>query len=648
MKSRLILIFIGTTLLWSMLLVRAAYLQVLPNEKLGHLRKRLFEKKIVIESRRGNIFDRGGKELATSIEAYSLFADPSLIGDAKEVSTYLSKKLKMTRKEIHLKIGQKQKRFVWIRRRLDRETKLEIERAQIEGLGFIKESRRIYPNESLMSQLIGFVGSDGHGLEGLELQLENTLSGETQTIYLDRDARGRPLLEDGSFLEQRKDGSDIWLTLDAEVQYKLEEELIRAVSENEADSATGIILNPKNFEIIAMANVPTYDLNHPYRVPPQIRRNRAITDFFEPGSTLKTFAVASGLENRIIEPNSKYDCEGGKMRIGKKVIREADSHHAFKFLTVSEILALSSNVGSSKIAFDVGDKRYSKTLSAFGFGKKTGVDLPGETSGLLQDLPWRRHLLSNISFGHGIGVTALQMAVAYGAIANGGLLLKPKILRQRDGKSAPKETPQRILSREVSEKLKMMLTLATSPTGTGASARIKGFPVAGKTGTAQKVKPQGFGYMEGAYLSSFAGFFPVSDPRFLIYVVIDNPKKHYYGSVVAAPVFSRVAEYIAQKERLIPTMLSKTQFQKGLIGRTGSHGTGTAIPKRNELLEGYGFQVGDKMPDLIGLSLREAVKRLSGTSMAINVTGAGIVKETDPVAGSTLQEGYRLSLVLSR
>lgn len=623
MRIRLFVILALLFGVWTLLMIRAFYLQVIPNERLASLKTKIFERNITIETRRGTIYDRSGNELAVSMEAHSLFADPSIIENPKSLARRLSKKLGIPLSHLKKKIDQTEKRFIWIKRRLSPEVRKEIERWKEKGLGFVVEPKRIYPNDHLLSQTLGFIGSEGQGLEGVEYQYDRILRGRKKTIRLLRDARGRPLLENLEVFNQREDGSDIWLTIDSEIQHTLEEELLKAIQTYDAQSAVGIVLNPKTFEILAMANVPTFDLNHPDSAPLLLRRNRTITDPLEPGSTAKTFMIASGLAARIIEPRKIYNCEEGLLKVGDHYIREAEKDHKFGKLTVSEILAHSSNVGTSKIAFDVGAERFRETLTLFGFGQKTGVDLPGESAGILHPLPWRKHFLANTSFGHGIAVTPLQMAAAYATIANGGYLLQPFLLKQSliaaERHEQFAQVERRVLEKEVADKLNLMLTMVTNVGGTGTKARVQGFPVAGKTGTAQKPNPEGRGYIPNAYMASFAGYFPAGDPQYVIYLAIDQPKKEYYGATVAAPTFARVASFIVQKDGLSPA-----EIYGDPLATTTSNSTPTPAPSAAQIASPNPNYRESKLNSLRP-SLRDVVKELPHFNHQIEVRGFGRV-----------------------
>ncbi len=664
MRSRLVLILILLTALWAAMVGRAAFLQLLPNERLESLRKRQFETVVTLRSRRGDVLDRKGQELAISTTAHSLFADPKVLEDPKRAARILAKELKAPYKGIYDKLRRRKKRFVWLQRHLDRRTREAIEARKIRGLGFIEESKRTYPNDALLAHVLGFVGSEGSGLEGLEARYNDILEANRRDVAVQRDARGRPLIVGGRLFTEAPDGSDVHLTIDRELQFTLEQELRATVSAHEADSATGVVLDAQTSEILAMANAPAFDPNRPAGFSPDRRRNRALTDAFEPGSTMKTFVVAAALAKGLVEPNTKFNCENGSMKVGRRTIREADARHKWETLTVTEILANSSNIGTAKIAFELGAPALRAALADFGFGERTGVDLPGEARGTLLPMPWREHLLSNVSFGHGVAATALQIANAYAAVANGGWLKRPYIVRKVHDYETGATTEigpkaiRRVLLPEVAAKMRLILSGATGLGATGANARVTGFPVAGKTGTAQKVNPSGRGYLRNAYISSFAGFFPANDPRFVIYVAVDNPRKGYYGSQVAAPVFARVASFAARHSGLSPVLITENDVvrRKAKSG-AASPGPEQAAPRSGPRAAGAGgegvvpegFARSERViPDLDGLTLREVVQRVNDTGLELRVRGSGVVKRFYPPAGARLDDHRSVTVHLEK
>lgn len=641
MRSRVVLVFMCLTLIWLSLGLRAFRLQVLPSENLARLRSRQFETVVRLEPRRGDIIDRNGKELAASVASYSLFADPKLIQSPKRLSKLLSKSLNLTYKEIYAKIKNPARRFVWIERRLNNDVKKQVEAWKEPGIGFVEEGKRIYPHENLLGQTLGFVGREGAGLEGLESRFEKELRGEEKHFNVRRDAMGRPLVVDGQLFTERPGGANIQLTIDADIQYYLEQELAIARETHQAERAMGIVLDAKTSEIIAIAADPNFNPNEGANYDALVRKNSIVTDAYEPGSTLKTFTIAAALREGLIKPGTKYYCEKGKMKVGDKWIKEADVKEKWEWLTVSQILEMSSNIGATKIAFDLGQEKLFKAFNDFGFGDKTGVEIPGETRGILPPLPWRIHHFSNISFGHGISVSPLQIANAYAAIANGGILNQPKILKTivnsetKEELALPESKSRRIFSEADAATLRIMLTGVTSSFGTGSKARVSGFIVAGKTGTAQKVNPNGRGYLKGSYISSFAGFVPANDPKYVIYIAVDSSQKGYYGSDVAAPVFNKVAEYALRVGGVLPSIITDHDVINAKTQQIAK-----TIPKQDRP---YTF-----VPDLKGLTVREVLETLHGQDLHIEMKGKGVVVNTTPSAGDPIDESRKIQIQLSK
>ena len=643
--------FAGVLLLWGILLARAGYLQIFPDKRISQLQERQFQTVVTLQSRRGAIVDRKGRGLALSNAAFSLYADPKIIERKKSVAKELSKILGMDSAHLYSKIKRNDKRFVWIARQISKEKADKIKSFDIRGLSFVEEFKRTYPNENLLSQTLGMIGSEGQGLEGIELSYDEILRGNKKKVSVRRDARGRPLIVDGMMFADNPDGAELRLTIDSEIQHMLENELNEALSQFDADRAFGVVLDAQTSGVIALASSPGFDANLGNKMDRDVRRNRVITDSFEPGSTLKTFAIAGALHDKIVKPNTKYNTENGYFKIGDRVIREAEMDHKWPQLTVSDILAFSSNIGTTKIAFDMGAEKLRQTLLDFGFGTKLGVDIPGEAKGQLGQLPWNQHLLSNISFGQGIAVTPLQMANAYAAIANGGILNMPYIVQSiRDPdtgelKEIKPKMIRRILTSEESASMRMMLAGAVNG-GTGGNAKVDGFMVAGKTGTAQKVNPNGRGYLPKGYISSFAGFIPATEPKFVIYIAVDYPKKNaYYGAQVAAPIFSRVASYAARAEGLAPVFIS----EKNMVPKSNPTEYQKAKPSlltANEILDWKPTNESSTIPDLKNLTVRDVLRKFSGQDIQLHFVGQGKVAETDPKVGSEIGDKKRLTVYL--
>jgi cell division protein FtsI (penicillin-binding protein 3) len=659
LKSRVLLLFCGLMILWAALVLRAGWLQIIPDERMAVLQERQFQTVITLQNRRGAIVDRNGRDLALSMTAFSLYADPKILLGKKNLSKRLGKSLGMSAESIAAKLKDNQKRFVWLARLLPREKYDEIKSWDIRGLSFVEEFKRVYPNENLLASTLGFVGGEGQGLEGLELAYDKVLRGDKKKVIARRDARGRPLVGQGMMFAENIEGSEIRLTVDAEVQHVLENEIEKAVNEFGAEQAFGVILHAKTSAIVAMANTPTFDANRAIKVANELRRNRVVTDTFEPGSVLKTIAIAAALREKKIAPNTRIDTENGKFIVGDRIIREAETTHRWKNLTVSEVLAYSSNIGTTKVAFMLGAESLRNALMDFGFGSKNGIDLPGEARGALLPLPWRPHLLSNISFGQGITATPLQVANAYAVIANGGVLNEPYLVASlRDPETGKIEhheakKPKRVLTAEDAAAMRMMLAGATSAGGTGMNAKVDGFVVAGKTGTAQKVDPHGRGYLKGAYISSFAGFIPANDPEYVIFVAVDHPKKNsYYGSQVAAPVFSRVASYIVRRDGLAPLSLSEKNLiprvKRELAGERDVTGPAFSQTAKTaaDILGLQRAPMMDVIPDLSGLTARQVLQKFSGQPVHVQIRGQGLVADVIPSPGTPMVDLKRITVIL--
>jgi cell division protein FtsI (penicillin-binding protein 3) len=428
--------------------------------------------------------------------------------------------------------------------------------------------------------------------------------------------------------------------------------MAQTIKNHEATGAWVVVLDAKTSAIRALASLPTYDPNNPQNASSFIRRNRAVTDTFEPGSTLKTFVIANAVDNKIVKPSTPIFCENGHFKIGKKVIREAEKDHAQGTISVSDVLKFSSNIGTSKIALMMGDDKLKAGLVSFGFGEKNGIDLPGEAKGITIKLPWADHLLANVSFGQGITASPLQLANAYAVIANGGVLHKPYIVESiRDVETnvvVNTETKEirRVISEETAAKMRLMLAAVTGDKGTGIAARVAGYTVAGKTGTAQKIKTVGIGYMKNGYIGSFGGFIPAHDPKYVIFVGVDHPKKNgYYGSIVAAPLFSKIASYAVRKAGINPEVpVEATLVKPPLLTNKKINNEDkivnivTEISKKSE--------VSINVPYMKDLSLREVVSMAAQQKIQVKFVGSGKVENTYPSQGEALNEERTMTVIL--
>jgi cell division protein FtsI (penicillin-binding protein 3) len=632
MKLRVVIFVISLLTCLGAIVARLTYVQLLPNSDLEHLKKSQYMTIVQIPPQRGKILDRRGEELATSINSQSLYADASLITSPRKVSKKLAALLDLKEKDL-FNILNSDRKFVWLKRQLDSDLVSEIKSWEEPGLKFVEEGKRAYPNQTLLSQILGFIGTEGGGLEGLEKKYDGELKGEKQSIPSRRDARGRPLVVSGQLFEYQGDGATLETTVDKDLQYELEHELENVTTTQMADKATGVVMDPITGEILAMGSYPTFDPIRAGKANPEYRRNRAVTDIYEPGSTFKVVTVAAALRSGKIQPNTKFFCENGKFKIGKRVIHEAETTHGFGWLSLAEILQVSSNIGTSKVALSIGQDAFRTMITEMGFGSKTGIDFPGEASGIIDSGRWNDHLLSNVSFGHGIGVTAIQMANIYSAIANGGRLMRPyivKTIRDADGRVVEERTPEikkQVLNPKESSLITMMLSGVTEEGGTGTLARVDGYPVAGKTGTAQKVNPNGRGYLSKSYVSSFIGFVPANNPQFTIYIVVDNPRKQFMGAQVAAPSFNHIASFALHQRGFMPIVV--TEQQKVLAKATVE----PPLEKPNWMPA----ETHDQVPDFSGLTVREVSQLLEKYGVAnksqVELLGSGIAEAQNPPAG---------------
>lgn len=622
--------------------MRTALLVTHPDERLTSISDKTRSRDWVRYPTRGAIVDREGRTLALSVQTTSVFADPSLIADPRSTAKKLAKPLGMSASVIEKKLRMRNNRFVWLARRLPNSIREAIPEVDF-GIGFINEPKRVYPFKSTLAQTIGFLSTDDRGIEGLELLYNQKLAGDPQKLSLGRDAKGRPLFTDPEIYERRSLAEDLELTIDIDVQSYLEKELSRVIKEFEAESAVGVVLDVETSELLSVANLPSYDLNRPFSASASARRNRVFLDVFEPGSTLKAMLVGAGMRSGAFAPNTIFDCEGGKFQVGKAWIREADSNKGWGNLSVAEILAKSSNIGSVKMAFRLGAKPYFEALTDFGFGQLTGVGFPGESVGILHPLPWSKSLLSTAAFGHGVAATAGQIANAFATVARGGLWKPMALVKGKAAsleRSAVSSSGRRVLTVKEAEMLTMMLRSATLKDGTGSSASVPGFAVAGKTGTAQKVNPEGRGYLPGKYLSSFAGFFPSHNPKYVIYVMVDSPKSAYYASQVAAPVFSKVASFVARKHGLVPSHFDSdrvvTKERVPLVAETME-----IMRRHREIRTSLEQRV---MPDLKGLSVGDFVQ--ISKNRPLKIRGQGEIVKTRPPAGDVLNGNQAIELIL--
>jgi cell division protein FtsI (penicillin-binding protein 3) len=615
---------------------RAFYLQVINKEKLVKLAERQYQKIVPLTPVRGAIYDRNNAPLAVSIEMDSCFAEPRSIENIRETAEALSPLLGIPREALEKKLNGS-RNFVWLLRRMTPDQAQQIRELELDGIGFVKETKRFYPNGEVAGHVIGFTGLDPDGLEGIELKYNSTILGSIGYLVTERDALGRDIDRKGIVVTKASRGHNVTLTVDKNIQYITEKELAKAVTESGAKGGMALVMEPQTGRILAMANYPGFNPNSFSSYPAPLLKNKTIVDSFEPGSTFKVFLIAAALEEKVVSPNDAFNCENGSYSIGGRTIHDT---HKYGRLTVAEILKYSSNIGAAKIGSRLGQERLYSHLKDFGFGARSGIDLPGEAYGYLRDTSqWYGVDLATISFGQGVSTTALQLATAISAVANGGLLMKPYVVEKvsdESGAELESTSPQvqrRVIATETAGKLARMMEGVAVEGGTGMSAAVDGFRVAGKTGTAQKVDPLTRGYSVDKRTASFVGFIPADNPRLTILVVVDEPKTSPYGGVVAAPAFGAIAQQTLCYLKVPPEpSLLKAKHEDAPTpapppvdaARAAAEGT------INEGVEGT------VMPDFRGMSMRQVLQTMEKRGLNVKLLGSGRATEQNPLPGQRI------------
>jgi len=541
-----LLIVAGLALLWmTAVFGRLSYLQLFRHSEYMARAQRQQQRVIEITPKRGSIFDRNMHPLAMSIPVDSAFAVPSELADEQLAAHLLSGVLGIPRDVLETRL-ESSRSFVWISRKLPPEKAEAVAALNLKGVYFQKENQRIYPKRDLASHVLGFVDVDEKGLGGIEHELDSQIRGKSEKIIVMADARQRWF--DGGEA-QRERGANVVLTLDEKIQYIAERELAVAIGKTHAIAGTVIVMNPNSGEILGLANWPKFNPNAASEAPAESRMNRAVTALYEPGSTFKLITLAAAFDQGITRPEEVFDCENGAVYVAGHRIRD---HKPFGLLSVSDILALSSDVGAIKIALRLGAPKFYDYIRVFGFGQLTGVDLPGESKGLVRRLEnWTPVSIGSISMGQEVGVTPIQLISAVSAIANGGMLYRPHVIAElrrgeqtlpAEGLLAPVE-PRRVIRPETAATLRRLMEGVVLE-GTGKLAHLDSWTAAGKTGSAQKIDPATGRYSRTQLIASFTGFAPISNPAVTILVSLDSPVGEHEGGQVAAPVFKRIAEQV--------------------------------------------------------------------------------------------------------
>lgn len=657
--------------------VRLVYLQVSRHDRLVERARQQQQNAIETSPQRGHLLDRNGAELARSIDTDSVYVAPDDLldpnsaqldqGKIESITEGLASVLQLEkdalRKQLTDGLNQKRK-FIWIARRVPADAIAQLQSLQLHGVHYRKESKRFYPNGSLASHVLGFVGLDNVGLGGIEKVYNQKISGEPGKLFLEKDSAGKAY---ESFEVPASPGQTIVLTIDQSVQYRTEQALADAVQRSRARSGTAIVLDPRTGEILALANAPAFDPNNVAASSAEQRSNWALQNVYEPGSTFKIVAFAAALEKGLARPDDRIDCQMGAITVAGRVVHD---HHAFGSLTLTEALSKSSNVAAIKLGIRVGNESMYDYITRFGFGARTGVELAGETPGLLNPLRrWQPSSIGSIAIGQEIAVTPLQMAAAFGAVANNGVRMAPHLVREirtSSGTVVYKTDPEqrRVLNEQTASALRNMLENVTL-NGTAKAAQLDGYSAAGKTGTAQKIDPKTRTYSTTKHIASFVGFAPVSNPSVVIIVVIDEPAGAYHGGDVAAPVFRQIAEQILPDMGVTPDTDFKTPREL-IAEQERKPATDLATTERVQTEDESFPQVAGRdsrggeviytaasdsamlMPDLQGRSVRDVARACSQLGLQIEAHGEGRVTRQRPSPGVEVQPGQVVYVEFAR
>lgn len=661
-----------------MLLVgaRLVYLQTSQHEWLSRRARAQQSDEEPLQAPRGLILDRQGRELARSIDVDSFYADPREIEDVEAAAAGLARVLNMDSAglAVRLKEAKSARRgFIWLARRVEDEQARAVKALKLKGVYSEEEQRRRYPNGALAAHVLGFVGLDAKGLAGVEQVYDAALTGEEGKLLLNADAKRRPF-ESGGLAA--RDGQTLVLTIDQTVQYIVERELASALERTQAKSAAAVVLDPHTGEVLALANAPSFDPNDAGGASPEQRRNDALQNIYEPGSTFKVVAFTGALEEKLITPETRIDCPGSISLPGRVV-----HDHAHGSLTATEALAKSSNVAAIKLGQRLGNDRLYEYIRRLGFGTKTGVELPGETAGLVRPVSkWQPGSIGSIPIGHEVGVTPLQMAAAYAAVANDGVRVAPHLVREvrdAEGRTVARTEPEshRVVSAETARMLRRMMEEVTLK-GTARKAQLEGYTAAGKTGTAQKIDPRTHAYSQTKYVASFVGFAPLEDPAVVIIVVIDEAIGLHQGGQVAAPVFAEIANQVLPYLDVVPDQAPGVKATPGQLAAvtapatvlpTATHaggvaeheGVGVATPSLPVVAERGAGEVGELvyaaarerellMPDLRGRSVRDVARICARLGLELEARGEGRAFRQSPEVGAALAPGQTVRIEFGR
>ena len=654
LRSRTLIFAACLACAFVVLLARLTYLQIWKHDEYSRLAENQHAKTVPLRPKRGPILDRNGQPLAVSSRADTLYVTPAKVEDAPRLAARLAPILGEPAREVLRKLTVTRK-FAPVRRRLPPDVARAVRELRDPSLTLVEDSLRLYPNRELAAQLVGFEGAEGKGLAGMEQAWDAHLAGVEGRAVVERDALGREVTGAPIVLKPSVAGQGIVLTIDATIQYLAEKEVDAAWRRTRAKSAMAVAMDPRTGEILAMAIRPTYNPNAFGSATDDDRRARAVTDPFEPGSTFKVIMAASALEEGVIHPTDRIYGENGAITVANATIHD---WKRYGWLTFTEVLQNSSNVGSIKVGLMLGKERYYKYITGFGFGAPTNLGLPGESRGQLRPPgQWSGLSLATMSIGQEISVTAVQMVAAFSAVANGGRLMQPQIIRAvldgqgREVRSFEPIAVRQVISPDTARTLtEMMVNVVRN--GTGHNAAIPGYDVAGKTGTAQKMDPATKRYSRAPGVLSFVGFVPADDPRLAMIVLLDEPKNEKWGSEAAAPIFSAIGRETLRYLNVAPRDVSPVPIVRGEIASAAPEKprpAAAAVPALDASAAPAGVladsddappaTVAAVMPGLAGLSLRQAMDALAPHGVRLEITGRGVVASQQPAPGAPLPAG---------
>jgi cell division protein FtsI (penicillin-binding protein 3) len=626
--------------------VRLVTLQVFEHDELVDRAERQQMQTRTLAAMRGDIVDRKGHVLATSVDADTIYAVPSAIGDeaaaVRKLCAVFGDCTARERKDLVERL-QRQRHFEYVRRQVSRDIAAKVAALDLPGIGFIKESHREYPNKELAAHVLGFVGIDGKGLGGLESAYDSQIRGKDGQVLVLTDARRHAF---SRFERPPTSGATIELTIDEFLQHVAERELHAGVIENRALGGSAIVMDPHTGEILAMANEPTFDPNEYRDANIVARRNRAVQDLYEPGSTFKVVTASAAIQEKVMPLSTMINVSGGRINIGSRVVRDT---HDYGVLSFTDVIVKSSNVGAIRIGFQLGTDRLSDYVQKFGFGRPVSPDFPSESPGIVWErTKWTDSALASVSMGYQVGVTPLQMAAAVSSVANGGAYMEPRVVRAvySDGRRLavrPKIVRQAVSTDTAAAMTSIMEQVVER--GTATLAKIDGYTIAGKTGTANKL--QNGRYSSDTY-ASFVGFMPSNDPKVTILVVLDSPRGNngHYGGPVSAPIFKRIAEEAMRYLRVPPSINPDPPVLLAKEQRPSTQTTTNlvVVPPPVPIVEDEPGTV----PTVVGLSLRDATQKLLKFGLAAEAEGDGFVVEQSPEPGTPAEPGDVCRITLAR